>query len=82
MSDVPALAEALVSVLTDARLRDELGEGARRRSALFSVVRHVDDLQAMYREIMTARSRQGRTTRAAEAQVLATERDADHSPRA
>jgi glycosyltransferase involved in cell wall biosynthesis len=82
MSDVPALAEALVSVLTDARLRDELGEGARRRSALFSVARHVDDLQAMYREIMAARIRQSRTTPAGEAQVLATELDADHSPRA
>jgi glycosyltransferase involved in cell wall biosynthesis len=65
-ADVPALAGALISVLSDTRLRAALGAGARRRSALFSVARHVEDLQLMYREIMAARIRQGRTTRAAE----------------
>ena len=82
MGDVPALAEALISVLADARLREELAVGARRRSALFSVARHVDDLLAMYREIMAARARQGRTAGAAELQVLATGHDGDRSPQA
>jgi glycosyltransferase involved in cell wall biosynthesis len=83
IADVPALAEALIDVLTDAQLRQELGHGARRRSALFSVARHVDDLQAMYRAIIAARIRQGRrSARAAELQVLATGHDGDHRPRA
>jgi glycosyltransferase involved in cell wall biosynthesis len=81
MGDVPALAEALVTLLTDPRLREALGQAARRRSATFSVARHVDDLQTMYRAIIAARIRQGRTTaHAAELQVLATRRDSDHSP--
>ena len=79
-ADVPALAGALISVLSDTRLRAALGAGARRRSALFSVARHVEDLQLMYREIMAARIRQGRTTRAAEAHVLATGHDGDRRP--
>jgi glycosyltransferase involved in cell wall biosynthesis len=82
MGDVPPLAEALIRVLNDARLREELGAGARRRSVLFSVTRHVSELQAMYREIMAARLRHGRTARAPELQVLATEHDGDSGPRA
>jgi glycosyltransferase involved in cell wall biosynthesis len=82
MGDVPALAEALTSVLVDARLREKLAEGARHRSAMFSVARHVDDLLAMYREILAARVGQGHATRAAELQVLATGHDGEHSPQA
>jgi glycosyltransferase involved in cell wall biosynthesis len=77
VADVPALAEALVRVLSDAQLREALGDGARRRSALFSVAQHVGDLQAIYREIMATRRRQDRTARAPDLQVLAAEQDGD-----
>jgi glycosyltransferase involved in cell wall biosynthesis len=81
MADVPALVEALIRVLTDARLRQRLGQGARRRSALFSVAQHVDGLQTMYCAIMAARIRQARTTaRAAELQGLATSHEGDRRP--
>jgi glycosyltransferase involved in cell wall biosynthesis len=74
---VPELADALVALLTDRGLRETLGQAARRRAATFSVARHVDDLQTIYRAIITAR--QGRTP-AAELHVLATGRDSDHRP--
>jgi glycosyltransferase involved in cell wall biosynthesis len=81
MGDGPALAEALATLLIDPQLRQALGRGGRRRSATFSVARHVDDLQTMYRAIIAARTRQGRTTaRAAELQVLATGHDSDRNP--
>jgi glycosyltransferase involved in cell wall biosynthesis len=82
MGDVPALAEALTSVLVDERLRERLAEGARQRSAMFSVARHVDDLLAMYREILAARVGQGHAIPAAELQVLATGHDGEHRPQA
>jgi glycosyltransferase involved in cell wall biosynthesis len=82
MADVPTLAEALIRVLSDARLREMLGEGARRRSGRFSVAQHVGDLQTMYREIMATRLREGGTARAPDLPVLAAERDGDYSPRA
>jgi glycosyltransferase involved in cell wall biosynthesis len=78
---VPELADALVTLLTDPGLRKALGQAARRRGATFSVARHVEDLQTIYRAIMTARIRQGRTpAHAAELQVLATGHDSDHPP--
>jgi L-malate glycosyltransferase len=81
-SDVPALAEALIRLLTDARLRGEVAEGARARSALFSVAQHVDDLKAVYREIFAARVRRAPTTGAAEIRVLtAMSHDDERSPR-
>jgi glycosyltransferase involved in cell wall biosynthesis len=81
-ADVPALAEALILVMSDTGLREKLAQGARRRSALFSVARHVDDLQMMYREVMAARLRQGRSPRAADPLSLATGHDGDQGPRA
>jgi glycosyltransferase involved in cell wall biosynthesis len=56
VGDAPALAEALVGLLTDANLRKALGEGARRRSIAFSVEGHVAALQTLCRKIMAARS--------------------------
>ncbi len=79
MGDVAALAEALACVLRDARLRERLGTAARARSALFSVARHVADLQATYREIMAVRQR--RAAPARELPVLAAEHDGDRSLR-
>jgi glycosyltransferase involved in cell wall biosynthesis len=81
MGDGPALAEALVTLLTDPRRRAALGQAARRRSATFSVARHVDELQTIYRAIIAAHISPGRTpARAAELQVLATGPDSDHRP--
>jgi glycosyltransferase involved in cell wall biosynthesis len=82
MGDVAALAEALTGVLRDARLGEQLGAAARARSELFSVARHVADLQATYREIMAAPVRQRRAARVPELSVLAAEHDGDHSLRA
>jgi glycosyltransferase involved in cell wall biosynthesis len=80
--DVAALAEGLAGLLRDARLREKLGAAARARSAMFSVARHVAELQATYRKIMAAPVRQRRAGRAPELPVLAAERDGDHSLRA
>ena len=82
VGDVPALAEALVTILRDPRLREGFGQAARQRSAAFSVASHVDDLQAMYREVMAARVRRGRTRGVADLQVLTTRHEADRRPRA
>jgi glycosyltransferase involved in cell wall biosynthesis len=80
MRDGPALAESLVTLLTDPALRRALGQAARRRGATFSVARHVDELQTIYRSIIAARTRQGQTPAcAAELPVLAGH-DSDHRP--
>jgi glycosyltransferase involved in cell wall biosynthesis len=80
MGDAPALAEALSRVLGDAPLRAKLGEAARARSALFSVSRHVDDLQAIYRDIVAAPVR--RAAPRVPTSSMAAERDGDDSLRA
>ena len=56
--DPPALAQALLTLLTDVRLRLRLAEGARRRAALFSLNRRSQDLLALLAE-------QAKTRRAA-----------------
>jgi glycosyltransferase involved in cell wall biosynthesis len=79
MADAAALAEALIRVLSDARLREKLREAARARSALFSVARHVVDLQAIYLDIVAAPVRRGRAAHTL--QVMAAGGDGDHSLR-
>lgn len=83
MGDVPGLAQALVAVLTDPKLHDALGRGARRRSAVFSVEGHVEALQALYQEVMAARRGHDRTRAPAMALPgLTPKRKRDHGVRA
>jgi glycosyltransferase involved in cell wall biosynthesis len=56
--NVPELADALVTILTDEAGRGSFAAAARRRSAAFSVAGHVDQLQALYRHV--AQARQGK----------------------
>ena len=56
--NVPELADALVTILTDEAVRAAFAAAARRRSTAFSVAGHVDRLQALYRQVAKARQRQ------------------------
>jgi glycosyltransferase involved in cell wall biosynthesis len=57
-ADVPELANALAAILTDEATRATFAAAARRRSAAFSVTGHVDQLQALYRQVLRARQHQ------------------------
>ena len=51
--DASALADALVRVLTDAALASRLAEAARTASGRYSLERHVNTLEALYRETVS-----------------------------
>jgi glycosyltransferase involved in cell wall biosynthesis len=50
--DAHALAEALVSVLTDASLRGQLAEASRHRAASFDIRKAVHRMEAVYEELL------------------------------
>jgi glycosyltransferase involved in cell wall biosynthesis len=53
---VRELAGALVTLLNDDRLRERFAAAARQRIAAFSVTGHVERLQALYREVVDAKT--------------------------
>src|SRR3954453_14447336 len=54
--DAPALAKALNTLLADAELRQRFGTAGRRRVAtLFTRAHMVDSVEAIYRDVLTAR---------------------------
>ena len=54
--DAPALAAALNTLLADSGLRERFADAGRRRvAALFTRAQMVDAIEAIYRDVLTAR---------------------------